>query len=218
MGREDAWWHHDSGQAGVAMRLFLGVVRLPIGALARRDERGASLVEAAIAGPVFLFFLFAVISGALYAQSANSAEYAALNGARAAAVAGDRSDADFKVLKAIDEATTAFSNRDSMRVVVYRATGPEMAVPDQCRTTGVPDLCNVYTGLDFAKAQSDFTAGSAWTAPFDWAARHREVSRSAGVDYVGVYVEADCGCMADSFGFPVKVDKATVVQLEARAG
>jgi hypothetical protein len=139
----------------------------------RRDERGAVLVEAALAIPILLLVLFAIleIGGSLLAYSGTAS--AARSGARAASLAGADPMADSLILNSVAQDYGAGRNEIQL-IVIWHAAGPVESVPVACvpagpyapnaASVGVTDAgtdvlgaCSVYvmpaaTGGAFAKA------------------------------------------------------------------
>ncbi|MFE3998024.1 TadE/TadG family type IV pilus assembly protein [Nocardioides sp. YIM B13467] len=74
-----------------------------------RDERGSAAIEAAIGLPAFLLFVGLIIAGGRLAVAHQALQSAAADGARAASIARDASDAESSAWR---EATTSLSNQN----------------------------------------------------------------------------------------------------------
>jgi len=123
--------------------------------LRNRDQRGAALVEFAIAVPIFLALLAVVFDAGLgYADSRSSAS-AARSSARVGALAGESRNADFVALDAIRGEYINRNDVDIRRVVVYKSSPGDSAVATIAAcASSVPGLCNVYSGSDIAALSS----------------------------------------------------------------
>jgi Flp pilus assembly protein TadG len=180
----------------------------------RFDERGATMVEAAIAALLAFTLIFGLFQTALFARAYLVARDGSTAGAQAGAVSANDANADFDVLQAINTAASSTSKSAIEQIVVYKASGPGSSVPAQCLTSGAQaGVCNVYTGADLSLDTSAFSAGS-YTKDNPWPATTRGVSRSAGPDYLGVYIKVSCRC-AGAFALPGMLDKTSVVRLQA---
>ena len=127
-----------------------------------KNERGAVLVEAALAVPILMF----VILGAVEAGMAWEAKSATTSGVRTgllrAASIGDKPETDLRILQSIIGEVGA-DNVDNLEwVVVFDASGAnDAATIETCRLAeaggGVAGLCNTYgSGTQFA----DVVAGT----------------------------------------------------------
>ena len=118
----------------------------------RKDgERGAALVEFAIAIPIFIGLLLLIFDAGLGYSASRSSSSAARSAARVGALAGELRDADFRALDAI---RSHYGDPSSIGVVIiYRS--------DASNTNGVPPTgcfagssealaCNTYTPAQLA--------------------------------------------------------------------
>jgi hypothetical protein len=183
--------------------------------MARRfDERGATMVEASIAALLAFTLIFGLFQTALLARAYLVARDGSTSGAQAGAVSANDANADFDILQAINTAASSTSKSAIETIVVYKASGPGAAVPAQCLSTGAQaGLCNVYTGADLSLDKSAFSSSS-YAKDNPWLASTRGVSRSAGPDYLGVYIKVNCRC-AGTLALPNILDKTAVVRLQA---
>jgi Flp pilus assembly protein TadG len=178
------------------------------------DERGASMVEAALAAALAFLLIFGVFQTALFARAHLVAKDGATDGAQAGSIAANDSTADYEILRAIARATAASSHGAIQKIVVYKGSGPGSDVPASCLTAGAQaGVCNVYTADDLDVAQAEFT-GSSYTKDDAWPATSRAASRSAGPDHLGVHVEVKCRC-AGGFVLPQLLEETAVVRLQA---
>jgi len=110
----------------------------------RSEERGATLVEAAIAYSLLFLTLFAVVEFGLAFKDWLSVSQASREGARAGATFGDDPSADILVLREIETtmAPIGLAAGDSVRV--YRANNPNVNASEtytyapgtECGTSG----------------------------------------------------------------------------------
>lgn len=133
------------------------------------SERGAVLVEAALAVPILLF----VILGAVEAGMAWEAKSATTSGVRTgllrAASIGDQPETDLRILQSIVGEIGADNVGNLEWVVIFDATDPDHATTiENCRLAvaggGIFGTCNAYgSGTQFA----DVVAGTLTQADFD---------------------------------------------------
>ena len=133
------------------------------------NERGAVLVEAALAVPILLF----VILGAVEAGMAWEAKSATTSGVRTgllrAASIGDQPETDLRILQSIVGEIGADNVENLEWVVIFDATDPDhTGTIDDCRLAeaggGIFGTCNTYgSGTQFA----DVVAGTITQADFD---------------------------------------------------
>jgi Flp pilus assembly protein TadG len=177
----------------------------------RNDERGATMVEGAIAAPIFFFVIFIVFQCAFVARAIVSAHYGVASGARAGAIAANDPLADHDILDAIAKSAMGLGKSSVTKVVVYKATSPADPVPSACLDHPVKGICNVYANADLSRPASDFT--STWAGATYWPASSRRVSRNIGTEYVGVYVQCDAAPVSGTF-FPESLARTAVARLE----
>lgn len=131
----------------------------------RRDgqpkERGAAMVEFAIAVPIFIAMLALIFDAGLGYSEARSSSSVARTAARIGALAGDDRNADFLVL---DSLRAQFGDGSTVEeIVIYRSdpSNPTGEVPANCAGNG---SCNIYSGtilatLNEADFASNFSGG-----------------------------------------------------------
>ena len=157
----------------------------------KRDERGATLVEAAIAYGVLFLALFAVVEFGLMFKDWLSVSQATREGARAGATFGDDLSTDIKVLDGIENAMVphGWSAGDEARI--FRANSP------------TPSESTLYTyspGFDCSDPTNVFPPGdccdwspcpelfrSNYQVP-GWDPRDRDVTAPV-TDRIGVEIE-----------------------------
>lgn len=192
----------------------------------QRDERGASLVEAALIAPLFLLIIFFILEMGLVFRNSLTTDNASREGARAASAKGNDADADYFVLRTVEHGLEAMGLPQLEYVVVFEATGPNDSVPDTCKTGSVPDLCNWYTATDFF-AELDDAAGNdtgefrCGTRDASWCPTDRQTSLShveggvkVGTDYIGVHVATEHEYVTGLFGSGMTLGETTILKIE----
>jgi len=177
----------------------------PLPRLARRDadakSRGATLVEFALIAVILFTLIFGIIEGAFAVRARNAVDNAVNDAARAGAVAGSNSDADWQVLNQL-VGRGAHQASDIQYVTVYNATsGSEGSDPEACELdgssqvcqclSGVPQagICNVYGPNTLEQVNTNraaFVDGSLGT---QWPPATRGTADTLG--FIGVYVRSN---------------------------
>lgn len=183
-----------------------------------RGQRGATLVEGAIIGPLFFLFLFAILEFGLLFRSYLSVSSAARDGARAASAADVPGFADWNVLQAVRRGGIGIDVSAIERVVVFKGSdsaGFDSVVPTSCLTgsSGVSGLCNVYRSSDLGLTRSAFGLGS-FTSKSYWSGEDRDANLFEGTDFVGVYVETSHEAITGLLGTDRTVASTTVMRIE----
>lgn len=172
----------------------------------KRSERGAVLVEAALISSVFFFLIFLIFQGAMYARSALAASDAATAGARAGGVGAQDPLADWDVLNAIARSTSAASANQIEKIIVFRATGPDYALPPGC-ANGPTSSCNHYSGDDVKLDESAFLADG-FSKDDNWPS----ALRAGPSDRIGVYVRMKASGLGGPL--PDTVERSSVSIIE----
>jgi Flp pilus assembly protein TadG len=196
----------------------------------RVRERGAILVEAALIAPIALALIFGTMELGYAYYGKLTVEHMSIAGARAASGSANDYQADYSMLKAVDDARTGMGASSITKVVIYRATGPNDRVPTACKTGPVTNSsttrgCNYYTGADFSLAPTDFGCvgppGPTSKKDAYWCPTTRKSAllSSAGngpPDYVGVYVVGVHDNLIGMFGSSFTFSNDTVIRIEPR--
>jgi Flp pilus assembly pilin Flp len=90
----------------------------------RRDDRGATLVEAALVYALLFLALFAVVEFGLAFKDWLSISHAAREGARAGATFGNDPTADIQILRDIEQTLAPAGIANGMNVRVFNAEAP----------------------------------------------------------------------------------------------
>lgn len=178
---------------------------------ARRDSRGAALVEGAIITPLLLLLVFGTIEFGFIFKDSLTLANASRAGARVESSAGNDPLADYNMLKAVQSAGQLVHVQ---RIVVFKASGPNGTMPPACATHGVAGVCNYFDGSDLTIDQATFQSAG-YTRDDDWPSSSRQTSLSmpGGPDYVGVCLEAQHNAITISI-FNKTLDDCTVMRLE----
>lgn len=149
----------------------------------RRDkEKGATLVEAAIILPILIFVIVTIMELGVAFYNYLTTDFAAKEGARVAALAGDNIDADCLIVQSIvaGYSATDFDKLDSITIFQVSPSG-----------NAVPGKSNVWT---FPGNPSDDPFDCAdWSKPdpANWLSTDRDVSVGGGsdLDIVGITID-----------------------------
>lgn len=85
----------------------------------RSNERGATLVEAALVYPILFVVLFGVVEFGLAFKDYLTVSHAARDGARAGATYGNIVEADILILEEVHQALSTVGLRDGIQVRIY---------------------------------------------------------------------------------------------------
>jgi Flp pilus assembly protein TadG len=181
------------------------------------------MVEAALLTPILVFILFGTLEFGLAFRTFLTTSNASSAGARMASIQGNRLQADFEILKAIRGASTAIAIDDIQYVVIFKASGPNMAVPAGCKTasqnvgtTAAPlaGSCNRYLPADLKLAAMPGT----WTCSVGPMVNYCPPTRKVGLndppDYLGVYIETKHNWITGLFGSSITMSDTAITRLE----
>jgi hypothetical protein len=192
------------------------------------SDRGVTVVEAAIASAAFFTLLFGIIEGALLVNGNLTIAASTTDGARAAAISGNELESDFRVVQAVNSASKGAPRTSIVRLVVFKASGPDAVVPAGCKA-GTPSsggaggigACNVYTpGAHFHLTDpAQFDCGATSPSRF-YCPTTRKIAVNAPngpPDYLGVFIEMRHSFVTGLFGRGVTLTRTSVVRLEPQA-
>jgi len=180
-------------------------------------------MEAAIVLPLFFTLVLGIIEGAFLMRDHLTIANITGDAGRAASTFGNDQDADFEILQEIQGAAAALDDDQIVRVVIFRASGPDTPVPALCRGgTGVStgsNPCNVYpTAALHDDDPTHFRCTP--SAPFrssNWCPTSRKVAiqGSGGPpDYLGVYVRLRHDSVSGIFGGDRILERTSIFRLE----
>jgi Flp pilus assembly protein TadG len=179
-----------------------------------RRQRGASLVEAALAFPILILMVMGTLEIGLAFKDYLTVSYISREGARLGALAGDVPDADCAILEGIGELATEKDLDRITQIQIFKAhpvTGAQGLTNVAVYNAGDdPTVCNVPAG-----------PSDGWTInPVAWSPTTRQTTvGSTDLDIIGVRV-----IMTRSWvtGFPPfrgtsTIDESTITRLEPQA-
>lgn len=168
------------------------------------DEQGAALVEFALVLPVLVTLVLGVAEYGFAWRDSSTVATAARAGARTGASLAFNGQADYSILTSVSAALADVGAAQIQRIVIYKASSSDGAVPSTCTTTpadGISGVCNVYRPADLSLTSSSFTSSTtpagtacnnaAVTSKRDryWCPTSRKSpSMTGGPDYVGVWI------------------------------
>ena len=187
-------------------------------------QRGAALVEFVLIAPVLVLIVAAIFEFGLAFRDSMTLSNALRSGARVGSNAGRERQADYTILKSIEAAMTEFPTARVERIIVYKASTTNSAVPTACMAIsgsgGVTGSCNVYQGTDLARPLSDFggTTSCSSTSPDRyWCPTSRQNQQALGADYLGVWMQIRYQYVTHVFpGTGITIRDRAVMRLEPR--
>jgi Flp pilus assembly pilin Flp len=157
----------------------------------KRDDRGATLVEAALVYALLFLALFAVVEFGLAFKDWLSVSHAAREGARAGATYGDDPTADIQILRDIERTLAPAGIAESINVRVFDAEAPGTG-EDYSYTPGYDCSSNTPLGIPPLTGCCDWTPCPEPFRDFyivpGWDPQTRDVE-APDLDRIGVEVE-----------------------------
>lgn len=193
----------------------------------RRSQRGAVLVETAMVLPFLMVIVLGVLDVGLAWRASMTVTSATRAGARVASNMGIDWDADRQTLLAIGAGLGRIPASQIERVVIYRSTSADGAVPAACLTAtalssggNASARCNVYRGSDVANVASlSFPTSCSGRHQFYCpSSRVNSQATSTGLDFIGVYIVNQHPTMTKMFGATMDIKDTTVMRIEPNAG
>lgn len=170
----------------------------------RRDrgvgERGASLVETAIAMPFLVLMMFGALEfGYLFMHSVSIANSIATGG-RAGSSTGVTVVEDQRIIEQLKSRKLALTG--ARYIVIYKASSADGKAPAQCiNGSSVSGVCNVYSVSPTGVVTG---SDSAWPA----------TARFPGTDYLGVAIVATHNWLSGLFPDAVRLTDSSAVLIE----
>lgn len=198
-----------------------------------RGDEGALLIEFAIILPVLFLLVSAIVDFGLAWRRSNEVAATLRITSRVEARLGADGSADFESLTTLASSATEFGHANVLRIIVYRSTTTDGAVPSAClavaptasgngiNTSTVK--CNVYSrdqltsmlASDFTTTGATSCSGTSWDRWYCPATRESRQSAAAGADYVGVWMEVDYRYVVGALtGTGITIKDTSVVRLE----
>ncbi len=187
-----------------------------------RGERGAALVEFVLLAPVLVLVVAGVLEFGMAWRDSMTVSNALRSGARVGSNAGRDRLADYDILKSIESAMKEIPDTARVqRIVIYKADTTNSAPSAACMAgTPVTGLCNVYTGADMARPQSDYsgTTSCGGSAPDRfWCPTSRQNQQALGADYLGVWMQVKYNWVTHVFpGTGLTIKDRAIMRLEPR--
>jgi hypothetical protein len=184
----------------------------------RDRERGATLVEAAIAYGLLFLAIFAVVEFGLAFKDWLSVSHASRDGARAGATFGDNPNADILILREAEGTLAPIGLNDGDRVRVYRANGPSPSFsnPYTYRPGTGCDIAPGYTGPPLAGccdwSPCPEVGRDVYVEPI-WEPQCRDISAPI-TDRIGVEIAYSHAWATGFFGTTTDFTTATEFQIE----
>lgn len=186
-----------------------------------RGERGATLVESALITPVLLLFVFGIFEFGFAFRDYLAVSNIVRDAAREASVAGNATDADYRILRAVQRAASALPDGSIDRLIVFEASSAESTPHADC-IAGTPrgpngtERCNVYDASHLALAEGEFLCAPLPAPPdpdYYFCPTDRDVI-VGNLDYVGIWVQVTHEYITGLFGDTVTFTDQIILKLE----
>ncbi len=174
-------------------------------------------MEFAIVSPVLILIVFGIIEYGLLFRDYLTVANTTRTGARVGSAAGSIASADFEILQSLKQAAAALPGGAGaiQTISIFKSSASGGELPSGCQTGSVSGACNVYTSADLTRPITDF--GCAGSAPDRfWCPTVRSDVQSAGLDYVGVYIETEHDFLTSMFGSSKSLEDTVVMRLEPK--
>lgn len=185
-------------------------------------SRGAALIEAAFVTPVFMLLVLGVMEIGLVMNDDLALAHTVRAGTRVASASGNDIYADYGIIKAVVRESSALPREQIKLIVVYRATRYGEEPSASCKAGMSQTLsssgtaCNVYTPASFDIPKSRWGCLDAESLDRYWCPDDRVVARTAGPDYVGVWMKVEHEWITKMFGSVATLTDQSVIRLEPR--
>lgn len=176
------------------------------------NERGAALVEFALIATFLLLLCFGIFEMGTAWSKSQLVTQAARSGARSGSQTGQNVASDEAIVQSV-EAALGNSGANLERIVIYKASDPNGAMPPGCDTAaypGVAGLCSVYDASHYANY-------GAWING-SWPPGSRANELNAA-DFVAVRVEIKEPMQTGFFGNGTfDINDTAIMRIEPDAG
>jgi hypothetical protein len=185
-----------------------------------RSERGASIVDGALASPIFFVLILGIFEFGLAFRDYLTLTSGTQSAARSASVEGRYAYTDYDILQAIRTGTAGLANSADIRsIVIFHASGPEATLANSgmsgCLTSSSSN-CNSYTASDLTRPKTDFGCGSSAPDRY-WCPSTRRDQLSGPPDFVGVHIAIRHHNPTGLFGTIKDFDDEVVMRIEPTA-
>ncbi len=180
---------------------------------------GAAIVEAAFITPVFMLMVLGIMEVGLAMNDNLALAHTVRAGTRVASASGNDLYADYGIIQAVKREISAVPRAQIQRIVVYKATryGEEPTTDCMTGAAGQTGLCNIYDTTAFNAVKTRWGCKTAEALDRYWCPTSRIVSRTAGPNYVGVWVKIEHRWVTGMFGDTTELTDQSVIRLEPRA-
>lgn len=181
-----------------------------------RRDRGAALVEAAFVTPVLLFLVFGLFEIGMLFRNYLGVSAAVKDGARAASIASNSPQADWRVLQAIKRTAAPLPDGSINRIIVFDAAMPQNANGPSAACLGsVPGSgCNSYVPADWETYDAEKFECNGLPDP-DWCGADRDSAFSDPTPAkIGVYIEVQHNYITGLFGDSLTLTEDAIFRIE----
>jgi Flp pilus assembly protein TadG len=189
----------------------------------RESDRGATIVEFALVAPLLLLLGLGTVEMGLGWVAHDRAQTAAAQAARVGAVSGSRVEADRDILVALQAALPAAELAELDRVVIFKPSTAQGAVPAGCikapgdsSETGNTS-CNTYTGDTVRSVTSTSMTGfggGPTAADRFWLPSTRKDTLLGPPDYLGVWLRTTHEGITGSFFGDITLTKVVIFRVQ----
>ena len=187
---------------------------------ARPHDRGAVIIEAAIAMTVLGVLLVGIIEYGFAWRQSTVVEKTVQQSGRTAANLADAPMADYEALQAFRSLIASTKNVTVDYIVVYKSGSADGAMPSGCAASSIDGVCNHYVPGDMARPAAQFGCGGSapdrFWCPFPSGASQpgRERDRSPAPDYVGVQAQLQYDGMTGIVPGTITITRKAVYAVE----
>jgi Flp pilus assembly protein TadG len=180
-----------------------------------RRQRGTVLVEAALIMPVLILLAMGTVEFGFAWRDRVDVQTTVRSAVRAGSSLSNDPQADYNILQMLK---AGFGSRitNTTKIVIYKASATNGAVPTACLTSSQTGVCNVYTAASASLATSSFGCGTG-AVDSAWCPNTRvvDIASASGPDYLGVYIAFNHGMITGSFGGGnLSIKDSAVMRLE----
>ncbi len=188
-----------------------------------KGQRGAALVEAAIASLMFFSVLLGLFDFGWAFRDYLATSDIARSGSRVGSSVGNDVTADYAIVQSVRKGMGALNTGQLQYVVVFDA-GSSSAVLSTLNATcaagtSVSGVCNVYLPADLLRPSSDFGCSATTPSPDRfWCPSTRRINASVSTggppNYLGVYVKVKHKALTSFLGTSVTFTDQAILRIE----
>jgi Flp pilus assembly protein TadG len=179
-------------------------------------DDGTIIAESALLIPFFVLLLFGMLEFGGAFRDYLTLSSAASTGARQAGIQGNSASADWNIILAVKEASTAMPLGQITRISIFKAATPTASMPASCASGGVAD-CNSYNASTVASVTRAASMPLSWsncTGPTSFYCPTGRNVGSSNPDYVGVWVQIVHPWITGLFGSSITMTQTSIIRLE----